>query len=75
LSHRPEPSGCAVHEEVGGWTLEDSMVEGFFCATLTGCRGGHTLFVQKGAEASDTDVEPVKPDSHCSWEGHSGGGC
>jgi len=25
------------------WTLEDNMVDGlFFCATLKGCRGGHT---------------------------------
>jgi len=29
------------------WTLEDDMVDGlFFCATLTGCRGGHTPFAQ-----------------------------
>ena len=29
------------------WTLEDDMVDSlFFCATLTGRRGGHTPFVQ-----------------------------
>jgi len=31
------------------WILEDNMVDGlFFCAALTGCRGGHTPFVQAG---------------------------
>jgi len=51
-------------------TLEDNMVYGFFfCATLTGRRGGHTLFVQ-GAETSDTGAEAVKPGS--SWKGHYG---
>jgi len=35
------------------------------------CRGGHTQFVQAGAEASDTSAEVVKPDPHCSWKGHS----
>jgi len=30
------------------WTLEDNMVDGlFFCATLTGRRGGHTPAVQQ----------------------------
>jgi len=32
------------------WTLKDNMVDVFFCATLTGLRGGHTPFVQSGAE-------------------------
>jgi len=37
------------------WTLEDNMIDGlFFCATLTGRRRGHALFVQAGAETSDT---------------------
>jgi len=40
----------------------------FFCATLTGRRGSHTLFV----EASDTGTEVIKPDPCCSWKGHSG---
>jgi len=54
------------------WTLEDDMVDGlFFCTTLTGRRGGHTPFVQAGAEKSDTGVEAVKPNPGCSWEGHS----
>jgi len=48
------------------------MVDGlFFCATLTGRRGGHTPFVQARAETSDTGVEAVKPDPRCSWQGHS----
>jgi len=37
------------------WTLEDNMIDGlFFCATLTGRRRGHALFVQAGVETSDT---------------------
>jgi len=44
-----------------------------FCATLTGRRGGHTPFVQTGAETPDTGVEAVKPDPGASWEGHSRG--
>jgi len=56
------------------WTLEDNIDNGlFFCATLTGCRGGHTPFVQPGAETSDTGAEAVKPYPGSSWEGHSGG--
>jgi len=52
------------------------MVDGLFSfATLTGRRGGHTPFVQTGAEMSDTGVEAVKPDPGSSWEGHSVGGC
>jgi len=52
------------------WTLEDNMVDDlFFCATLTGRRGGHTQFVQAGAETSDTGVEAVKLDPGSSWEG------
>ena len=47
------------------------MVDGLFCATLTGRRGGHTSFVQAGAETSDTSAEAVKPDPGSSWEGHS----
>jgi len=45
------------------WTLEDDMVDGlFFCATPTSRRGGHTPFVQAGAETSDTGAEAVKLD-------------
>jgi len=52
------------------------MVDGFFfCATLTGRRGGDTSFVQAGAETSHTGAEAVKSDLDSSWEGHSGGGC
>jgi len=54
------------------WKLEGNRVDGlFFCATLTGCRGGHTSFVQAGAETSDTGAGAVKPDPLCSWEGHT----
>jgi len=49
------------------------MVDGlFFCATLTGRRGGRTPLVQAGAETSDTGAEAVEPDPGSSWEGHSG---
>ena len=55
------------------WTVEDDMVDGLFCATLTGGRGGHTPFVQAGAETSDTGAEAVEANPGFSWEGHSGG--
>jgi len=54
-------------------TLEDDIDDGLFCATLTGCRGGHTPFLQAGAETSDTGAEAVETDPGTSWEGHSGG--
>ena len=45
------------------------MVDGlFFCATLTDRRGGHTPFVQAGAETSDTGAQAVKPNPHYSWQ-------
>ena len=54
------------------WTLDDNMVGGlFFCATLAGRRGGHTPFVQAGAEISDSSAKVIKPDPRCSWKGHS----
>jgi len=50
------------------------MVDGlFFQTTLTGPRGGHTPFVQAGAETSDTGAETGKPDPRCSWRGQSRG--
>ena len=50
------------------------MVDGlFFCATLTGHRGGHNPSVQTGVEMPNTSAEAVKPDPGSSWEGHSGG--
>ena len=36
----------------------------------TGLRGGHTPFVQAGAETFDTSAEAVKLDPRCSWKGH-----
>jgi len=49
------------------------MVDGlFFCATLTGRRGGHTPFVQAAAETSNTGAEVPTPDPDSCWEGHSG---
>jgi len=55
------------------WTAEDDMVDGLFCATLTGRRGGHTPFVQAGAETTDIGADAVKPDPGPSWEGHMKG--
>ena len=57
------------------WTVEDDMVDGLFCATLTGRRGDHTPFVQVGVETSDNSAEAVEPDSGFSWERHSGCVC
>ena len=49
------------------------MVDGsFLCAKLTGRRGGHTPFVQTGAEASDTGAEVVKLEPRCSRQSRSG---
>ena len=75
LSHRPEPSGRAVHGEVDGLDIGGRHGRLFFCATLTGHRGGHTSFVPAGAETSDTGAEAAKPDPGSSWEGHFGGMC
>jgi len=56
-------------------TVKDDMVAGLSRATLTGRRGGHTPFVQAGAETSDTGAEAVEPDPGSSWEGHFVGMC
>jgi len=43
MSHHPEPPGRAFHGRSINWTLKDNMFDGlFFCATLTGRKGGHT---------------------------------
>jgi len=56
------------------WTLQDNIIDSlFFCATLTGCRGGHTPFVQAGAETPNTHAEAVKTDPGFCWEGQSEG--
>jgi len=57
------------------WTVQDDIVDGLFCATLTGLRGGHTPFVQAGGVTSDTGAEAVEPEAGSSWEGHSGCVC
>jgi len=44
----------------------------FFCATLTGRRGGHAPLVQAGTETSDTGAKAVEPDPGSSWQSHSG---
>jgi len=46
------------------WTLEDNMVDSSFCcATLTGRRRSHILFVQAGAGTSDTGAEAAVTDN------------
>ena len=41
------------------WKLEGNMVDGlFFCATLTGRRGGHTPFVQRRMTGAFTWSSP-----------------
>jgi len=55
------------------WTVEDDVVGGLFCVTLTGRRGGHTPFVQAGDETTDIVVEAVELDKCSCWEGHSRG--
>ena len=75
-----QPFGCLIvqnHQAVQsvGGSVEDDMVDGLFCTTLTGRRGGHTPFVQAGAETSDIGAEAVEPDPGYSWEGHSRGVC
>jgi len=45
---------------IGHWRTTGS--NGLFsCATLTGCRGGHTPFIQAGVEMSNTSAEAVRP--------------
>jgi len=60
MLHHPVPSGRALH--IMRWmdrTMKDNLVNGpYLCAPLTIRRRGHTPFVQKGAETSDTGAEP-----------------
>jgi len=50
-----QPFGCLI---VQNHQAVQSMIDGlFFCTTLTGRRGGHTLFVQAGAEKPDTGAQ------------------
>jgi len=57
-------------------TLEDNMGDGlFFCVTLSGRRGGHTLFVEAGVETPDAGAEAVKPDHVVLGRVISEGGC
>jgi len=50
------------------------MADGlFFCATLTGRKGGHTPFLRAGAETPDAGAEAVKSDPGSSREGRSWG--
>jgi len=45
----------------------------FFCATLTGCSGGYTPFVQAGVDKCYSSAEAVKPNLVSSLESHSRG--
>jgi len=66
LSHRPEPSGRAVHEDVDGWDIGGQHGPWFVLVRHTHRpkrRSGHTPFVQAGSEKPDTGAEAVKPDT------------
>jgi len=65
LSHRPEPSGHAVHGKVDGLDIGGQHGRRF---VLLRHRGGHTPFVQAGVETSNTGAETVTPDPCSSWE-------
>ena len=73
MSHHPEPSGRAVHVEVGGLGIGGQHGRRFALLRHTHKpQRGHTAFVQAGAEMSDTGVEAVKPEPRFAWKGHSG---
>jgi len=52
------------------WTFEDMFDGLIVSATLTSRRSGHTPFVQKGGETSDTGAEVVEQDPDSSWKGY-----
>ena len=69
LSHRPEPSGHAVHGEVDRLDIRRQDGRRFVLLRHTqGRRGGHTPFVQAGAETSNTGSEGDEGDPRCSWK-------
>ena len=77
-----QPFGCLIVRPcspLGGWWIGHwrttwlTVCSASPCTTFTGRRGGHTPFVQAGAETSDTGAEAVKPNPGSCWEGHSGG--
>ena len=73
LSHRPEPSGHAVHGEVDGLDIGGRHGRRFVLLRHTHRpQRGDTPFAQAGAETSDTGAEAIKPDLSSSWQGHSG---
>ena len=76
LSHRPEPSGHAVHGKVDGLDIGGQHGRRFVFLRHTHRpqRRTHSI-VQAGAETPDTGAEAVKPDPGASWDGHSRGGC
>jgi len=84
LADVEQPFDCLIVQNIqaiqamgrsSDWTFENIMVDGlFFCATLTGRRGGHTLFVQVGEETSNTGAEADKPDTGSSWRMAAGVG-
>ena len=53
------------------WALQDNMMDGlFFCASLTGCRKGHTICVSRSGKVRHR-WGGIKPEPRCSWQGHS----
>jgi len=72
LSHRPEPSGRAVHEEVGGLNIGGQHGRRFVVLRHTHRpqRRSYPICTSRSG-TSDTGAEAVKPDPGSSWEGHS----
>ena len=77
LSHRPEPSGRAVHGQVDGLDIGEHGP--WFILLRHTHRPQRRPYpicsLQAGAETSETGAEAVAPDPGSSWEGHSGGMC
>jgi len=73
LSHRPEPSGRAVHEVVRGLDIRGHGRRFVLLHQTHRPQRRPYPFVQAGAETSHASAEVVEPGPGCSWEGHSGG--
>jgi len=54
------------------WTLKDNMAGGlFFCAILTGRRGGHTPFCASRSANVRHECGGGSAGPRCSWQSHS----
>ena len=80
MSHSPEPSGRALHEEVDRLDIVGQCDRWLVLLRHTHrsqrwlictSRSGIYFFLQEGAENAGTAAEAVKPDPSSSWKGHS----